>query len=144
MNHSFLPGRLLLVIGLLVLLWGAATAGRRSGGSLPDQKTDRHLALSFRSDLTFNEMWEVLQRKSSLKWHRGDSEYCGVYMWSETLRDRLTDIRVLSEGELFVVNIDYLFGVPDSMPYEEVRAIVDKEILPLLGARDIQPHARCE
>ncbi|HXU03889.1 MAG TPA: hypothetical protein VN903_23165 [Polyangia bacterium] len=106
--------------------------------------SDRHLAFSFRSDLaTLDEVWHVLNQKSSLKWRGADSDrYAKVYLWSETLRDGLTSFRIFvdDDGVRFVVSMSYLFGVPDSMPYEEVRSIVDKEILPLLGARDIQPH----
>jgi hypothetical protein len=100
----------------------------------------RELAFSFHSDHTLDEVEELLRQKSSLEWKRGDNEERGEYLRSKPFRDQLSQLRIFTEGDRLVVSMDYLFGVAKSIPYEEIRAIIDQEILPLVGARDIQPH----
>jgi hypothetical protein len=58
--------------------------------------------------------------------------------------DGTTKIRPFTDGDRRVVDLFHLSELEGTMPSEALRALVEREILPAAGARDVKPHAGWE
>jgi hypothetical protein len=96
-------------------------------------------AYAFHSDLSLDEMFEILKSKSSLTWKGGDNDVWGEYLRTH-LRDDLTKLRIFVDGSQYVVDIYHIPKAPESIPREEAVDTIENIIFPLVGARDVEPH----
>jgi hypothetical protein len=100
-------------------------------------------AFSFRNDQTLDEIWRRLRAESALEWQGRDSDLMGEYIIAR-LGDGSTKLRLFKDGDRYVLAIGYLPPPEGPTPLQQILDRVEREVLPLLGARDIQPHSGWE
>jgi hypothetical protein len=101
-------------------------------------------AYSFLSDLSLDEMYAVLNERSGLEWLGGDNDFWGEYYYTLVDEGGAKLRLFVDEEKRFVIHLSTLEAAADMMSYEELQAIVEEKVLPLLGARDVRPHSGWE
>jgi hypothetical protein len=93
-------------------------------------------ACGFRSDLTLDDMQKRLNVKGNVAWRGGDNDHWGEYI-SAWLNDNLTRIRIFRDRDRYVLDISSVDPAPGSLPYDDVVAWAEREVLPTVEARDL-------
>jgi hypothetical protein len=96
-------------------------------------------AYSFESDHGLDDFEEILSKRSDLTWRGGDNDHWGVY-WAAFLPDDTSELRIFIDRGRFVIDIQHIPQIPESMPFSQIVDLVQTQILPALGARDVRPH----
>jgi hypothetical protein len=96
-------------------------------------------AYSFQSDLSLNQMHSILHVRSGLDWKGGDNDFWGEYLICRPNNSH-SKLRLFIDDGRFVIDMSTLPGEKDMLSYEELQEIVEEKVLPLLKARDVQPH----
>lgn len=96
-------------------------------------------AYSFESDRDLDGLQAALGAREEISWRGGDSEDWGEY-WVGRLRDGSSKIRIFVDRGRFVLDISHVPELAGTMPFDEIRELVEHDLLPAIGARDIRPH----
>ena len=95
-----------------------------------------HRAYAFRSDLSLDGMQARVSSTKGMTWEGGDNDVWGDYLWA-LFDDRTGMIRIFVDGSRYVVDVSRAIGTPD---WQAAHDYVESTLLPLVGARDIEPH----
>jgi hypothetical protein len=98
------------------------------------------LAFAFDGDSSLDEMWRALNANGNLHWRGGDNDFWGEYIHAR-LSDGHTKLRIFFDDGRRVLDVAHIPEIPGTMPREQALAVVEREVLPLVGARNVQPHS---
>lgn len=98
-----------------------------------------YIAYAFKSPLTPEKMLDTLNAVTPWKWVFGDSEWYGEYLATRPYQG-YSKFRIFTEKDTYVFDIFYSFddhGAEDL--WDSQHSLIQNEILPSLGARDVRP-----
>jgi hypothetical protein len=101
-------------------------------------------AYSFQSNYTLEQMRLVLNSQSGLAWKGGDNDFWGEYLIARPA-DSDSKLRIfIDENGSFVIDLSTYPGEEGMLTYAELQGIVEQKVLPILNARNIEPHTGWE
>jgi hypothetical protein len=93
-------------------------------------------AFAFHADHDFAQIRNALTSRGAISWRGGDSEVWGEYLVARVAEGRVK-LRVFVDGQRFVFEASsYLKGTD----FDDTVSLVRSDLLPLLGAREIEDH----
>jgi hypothetical protein len=98
------------------------------------------LAFAFDGDSSLDEMWRALRAAGKLLWRGGDNDFWGEYIHA-WLADGHTKLRIFFDEGQRVLDVSHIPEIAGSLPLEEVLATVERDILPVVGARNVRAHS---
>jgi hypothetical protein len=113
---------------------GRATPGAGGGGGM----TKLPYAYSFESSLDLKAMLATLNRGGALTWEARDSDRYGDYL--STRLDEGTRFRIFLEKQRYVLDVGYISTRPGAKSREALEAIVQRDVLSVVGARSVTPR----
>ena len=101
----------------------------------------RVFAYTFEADISLEDMFVRLTGDGLWPWIRRSSDSWGDYIASRALRDPdYAMVKILVEPTHFAVNVHFESSRPDAQAcLDEFRQALLTRVLPLIGAKNVQP-----
>ncbi len=97
-----------------------------------------YLAYAFRSDLTLEDMLQVLNAPGSWQWREGDSAWYGDYL-TASVKPNSVKFYIYEDDDQFVLNLFFKARGPQAIEeWERMHETMLEDILPSLGATEIE------
>jgi hypothetical protein len=98
-------------------------------------------AYTFESDITLADMLLRLNNDGPWRWVARDSEHWGDYISTRALKDPdYAMVKLFVEPSHFAVNVKFESSRPDAQVWlDELQQALLTKVLPLIGARNVQP-----
>jgi hypothetical protein len=118
---------------IAISLWNGTRSATKRRKTTPPAREPVLDAYAFESDLSLETMRDVLNRQSGRSWRLGDSGWVGDYLSTPIAPHG--SLRLYEENGHFIVEMRRM-AITD-----EMRAMIEQDILPLLGARNVRRDA---
>jgi len=98
-------------------------------------------AFTFESDISLSDMLVRLNNNGPWRWIERDSEHWGDYISTRALKDPdYAMVKLFVEPSHFAVNVKFESSRPDAQTsVDGLRQTLLTKVLPLIGARNVQP-----